>query len=145
MEKESTVTFRSPVESTREAIADPKIEPRNPDRVFDPVGEMPIALNREIAGRPYTAFYFNVVDIWDNPDIGLQKDIDAIEDAYIQKVQYNEIADGEDTFKSFIKEAEKATDCKDSPTAVKIAKIAEWYRFMSKMDEIDQNKRKYGN
>jgi len=145
MPEEKSVTFRSPLEKVAEDIQEPTYESKNPDRPFDTVGEMPIALNREIAGRPYTAHYFNVLDIWDNPDIGLQEDIDAIEDAYVQKVQFNELADGEDTYEKFIKEAEKATDCKDAPKAVRIAKIAEWYKFMSRMDKIDRDKRRYGS
>jgi len=141
---EETNVLRQPI-APKETVQEPTVEPSNPDRVLEMVGEMPIALNREIAGRPYTADYFNVLDIWDNPDIGLQDDINAIEDAYVQKVQFNEIEDGEDTYKAFIKEAEKATDCKDSPKSVRIAKIAEWYRFMSRLDKIDRDKRKYAN
>ena len=119
-------------------------EPKTPDRLHTKEEEAPIALYLEIKGHPYTADYFEVAEIWNDPDIALEEDVMTIEAAYVEKVQGGELEDGPDTFKKFIKEALKATSSEDSPTEVKLAKVAEWYKFMSKLKTIEQNRRRYG-
>lgn len=120
----------------------PAPEAKNPDLVSDTEGtEVPIALYQELNQSPYTAKFFGIEKIWDGD--GFKSDVEAIETAYRDKVANNILADGEDTYKSFIKEAEKATDSTNDPTSVKIAKIAEFIKFMHKMDKIDRNRSKY--
>ena len=119
-------------------------ESKTPDRPYTKEEKSPIGLYLEVKGHPYTADYFEVAEIWNDPDIALEEDVMTIESAYVEKVQGGELEDGPDTFEKFIKEALKATSSVDSPTEIKLAKVAEWYKFMSKLKTIEQNRRRYG-
>jgi len=140
-------TFREPVK--REAETLPKIEPVEQTTTTwgekTPDIETPIALYQEMNGVPYTARFYEIVPLYNDPTLGMREEVDSIEQAYRQKVQFNELKDGKDTFKDFIKQAEKATDCEKSPTNVKIAKIAQWVKFMAEMDKIDKERVRYAN
>ncbi len=134
--------FKSAQPSKSVASA-PAPEPKNPDRVHTIDEEVPIALHEEIKGIPYTANFFEVSEIWDDSDIDMKDDILSIEDAYREKVSSGELQDGEQSFKSFIKEAVKVTNTRNSPSTVKIAKIAAWVSFMSNLADIDRNRKRY--
>lgn len=118
------------------------IEPKNPDRVIseDLEVEAPISLYMEVHGYPYSAKYFDVKSIYDNKDLGMYDEIIDIERAYIKKVESGEYEDSKETFEKFINEAELATGCEYAPKEVKIAKIAEWVRFMNNLTKIDKEK-----
>lgn len=132
------------VAASKEATVSQKIEPKDPDRPVGDSGEKeveaPISHYREINGYPYTAEYFEVKGIYDKPDLEMYDEIMDIEYTYIKKVNNGEYEDSKETFKKFIEEAEKATDCKYAPKEIKIAKIAEWVRFMNNLTEIDKEK-----
>ncbi len=141
-------TFRKPVEKPKkEEIGEEKVRPSLPKSVPVEEGEtdVPVSLHKEIKGIPYSAVYFEIKEIWDDPDLGYKEDIEEIEAWYKEKVQSGEIEDRKESFEEFIKQAEKVTNTKNSPIAVKTAKIAEWVRFMRRMDEIDKNRRRYAN
>jgi len=105
--------------------------------------ETPIALYEQLKGKPYTAEYYDVEDIWDDPDLGMKDDIKAIEKYYVSKVQKNEIADGKDNFKKFVKSLEKAIALSDmSPNTVRISKLAKYIKFMREADKIDERSRR---
>lgn len=100
--------------------------------------ETPVALYEQLKGKPYTAEYYDVEKIWDNPDLDMKKDIKAIEKYYVSKVQRNEIADGKDNFKKFVKSLEKAIGVSDlTPNTVKISKLAKYIKFMLEAEKID--------
>lgn len=139
---DDTVLREATTEDSKQV--DTKVVPKNPDRVIEADTDTPIALYVNLEGYPYTAKHFGVKGIWDNPDIGLNSDILTIEEAYQSKVSSGELEDGVKTYESFVKEAEKATSTKDAPAATKIPKIAEWVKFMSKMDSIDQERKRHG-
>ncbi len=105
--------------------------------------DTPVALYEQIKGKPYTAKYYEVEKIWDNPDLDMKKDVKAIEKYYVSKVQHNEVADGKDNFKKFIKSLEKAIGVSDlTPNTVKISKLAKYIKFMEEADKIDKKSRK---
>lgn len=133
-------TFREAAKPQEEAKSP---EPKSPDRVIDGEGATPVAFYEELEGVPYTAKYFEVEKIWDDPDIGLKDDIKVIENYFKDKVKNAEVEDSKDNYKSYIKELEKATDSKNAPAGVRIAKMAEFAKFMRRMDEIDRLKHKY--
>lgn len=136
-------TFREAVveakETNEETLKETKTEPSVPEEVPAPESktEVPLALYQELEGVPYTAVHFDVKGIWDNPDIGLRKDIETIEQAYRMKVKLKELEDGEESFEHFINEAEEALDIKHAEKTYKISKIAEWVKFMSRMDMME--------
>lgn len=136
--------FKSVTTESKPAESAPAAEPQNPDRVQTKGDDVPIALHEELRGIPYTAEFFEVQDIWKNSKIDMSDDILGIESAYRDKVSSGQLQDGEKSFKDFIKEAEKATNTKNSPPVVKIAKIAKWVEFMNDLSEIDKNRNKYG-
>lgn len=135
-------TFRSASEGSSKEAA-PIAEPQNPARPVDAQTEVPIALQEEVDGVPYTAKYFEVQEIWSDPEIGLKDDIKEIESYYRQKVERRELKDGKSTYEGYIKELEKSTDSKNAPFGVRIAKLAEFARFMRKIEAIDRDKQKY--
>jgi len=146
--KQDAVTFRKPVEkSSIGQQEEHKVVPKTP--IAPPLEAKeedvptPIALHQEIKGIPYTAVYFKVEKIWDDPDISLKDDVEMIEKHYQQKVSAGDLEDGEKTFIKLVKEAEKATDCQDAPANVRIAKIAEFFRFMNRLDKIDKERRRW--
>lgn len=105
--------------------------------------ETPVALYESIKGKPYTAEYYEVSKIWDNPDLDMKSDIKAIEKYYISKVQRNEVADGKDNYKKFIKGLEKAIGLTDlTPNTVRISKLAKYIKFMQEADKIDEKSRR---
>jgi hypothetical protein len=58
-------------------------------------------------------------------------------------VQKNEIADGKDNFKKFVKSLEKAIGLSDmSPNTVRISKLAKYIKFMREADKIDERSRR---
>lgn len=140
----SDTTFRGSSAGEAKPTADSP-SPTTPDVPNRGGTKKPIALYMDMNGYPYSAEYFEIKDIWDNPKLTYKDDLSHIDEYYKNKVESNKIKDGEDSFKELIKEAEKATNTKNSPTSVKIAKIAEWMRFMNKMDKIERNAQTYGN
>jgi hypothetical protein len=141
---ENDVVFRKPVES-KEVVEDKKEEVVDNHKITsgsDDV-ETPIALYEQIKGEPYTAKYYEVSKIWNNPDLDMKSDVKAIEKYYVSKVQRNEIADGKDNFKKFIKGLEKAIGVSDlTPNTVKISKLAKYIKFMQEADKIDAKSRR---
>lgn len=99
--------------------------------------EPPISHYHEVKGVPYTAKYFEATQLWNNPDLGMKKEVLMIEKAYQRKVERNELRDGKDTFDHFIKQAAKATSTEMSPVEVKIAKIARYIALMNDMRMSD--------
>jgi len=143
-EFEDKITFRKPVK--RRAIREEKLpEPKTPDiSVGDSADtDVPVAIYQEIKGIPYTAEFFGIEKIWDNPDVSYREDVEAIEEAYKSKVVAGEIEDSKKAFENFVKEAEKATGCQSAPVNVKLAKIAEFIRFMARLDEIDRQRKRW--
>jgi hypothetical protein len=119
-------------------------EAKNPDPVLEPSKTAePIALYEELNGKPYSAKYFDVGDIWDKSD-SMAEDLRTIDSYYRTKVQMGELEDGPNNYKKLIEEAEKATNTKNSNFNLRVAKIAEFVRFMEKMDKIDRERIRYG-
>jgi len=144
-EEKDTITFRKPVKKER-TEAEKAPEPKIPEASAGDEGtetDVPIAVYRDIMGVPYTAKFFGIEKIWDSPDVSYQEDVETIEEAYREKVASGELEDGEKTFKEFIKQAEKATNCQNSPVNVKLAKIAEFVRFMARLDRIDKERKRW--
>ena len=127
----------SVLKKTVEEVKTEKVKPANPDVVVESSVEAPIALYTNLEGYPYTAKYFEVKGIWDNPDIGLKDDILTIEQAYKKQVAMGKVKDSTETYKKFIKKAEKATQTEDAPASTKIPKIASWVKFMEELDYAD--------
>lgn len=142
---EDTFAFRKAKEQKGQVdYVEPIVE--NRDRGITPAQDgvdTPIALYQEIKGEPYTAKYYEVEKIWDNPDLDMKKDIKSIEKYYVSKVQRNEIADGKDNYKKFIKGLEKAVGLTDlTPNTVRISKLAKYIKFMEEADRIDRKSRR---
>mgnify|MGYP000892592443 CR=1 FL=1 len=140
---EDTSKFRTAVEA-KEAEVEEKVVDKH--KITSGSGDdvdTPIALYEQIKGKPYTAKYYDVEKIWDNPDLDMKDDIKAIEKYYVSKVQHNEVADGKDNFKKFVKGLEKAIGVTDlTPNTVKISKLAKYIKFMEEADKIDRKSRK---
>lgn len=134
--------FRKAIEPVE--FIEPKVE--EGERSITPTQEgvdTPIALYEQLKGKPYTAEYYEVGKIWDNPDLDMKGDIKDIERYYVSKVQHNEVADGKDNFKKFIKSLEKAIGLTDlTPNTVRISKLAKYIKFMEEADKIDKKSRK---
>jgi len=143
MAEQVSTTFRTATPAPSSAKSGPSVEAQNPDRPSVEVNA-PIALYEEVNGRPYAVDYFDVEGIWDDPDLDMRDDMQLIDKAYRSRVQNQKIKDGTDTYKAFIQEAEKATNTKNAPTSVKVAKLAEYVKFMEGLYRIDRNVRKYG-
>ncbi len=144
---EDTSKFRTATEVKEEREQEAKVEEKVVDKHKIPSGsddvDTPIALYEQIKGKPYTAKYYDVEKIWDNPDLDMKDDIKAIEKYYVSKVQHNEVADGKDNFKKFVKGLEKAIGVTDlTPNTVKISKLAKYIKFMEEADKIDRKSRK---
>lgn len=119
-------------------------EAKNPDRVTETRDSVDsVALYQELKGLPYTADFFDVKEIWDNPKLSLKEDVEAIEEAYRAKVYSGEVKDGVESYEEMVKEAEAATESKNSPPQVRVAKIAAFVRFMNEVDKIDKARRTY--
>lgn len=139
---ENNVVFRKPEPEVKVEVKEVK-EVKKPDINVSGEVETPVALYEQIKGEPYTAKYYEVSKIWDNPDLDMKSDIKAIEKYYVSKVQRNEIADGKDNFKKFIKGLEKAIGVSDlTPNTVKISKLAKYIKFMQEADKIDAKSRR---
>lgn len=139
---ENNVVFRTPEPEAKVEVKEVK-EVKKPDIAVSGEVETPVALYEQIKGEPYTARYYEVSKIWDNPDLDMKSDVKSIEKYYVSKVQRNEIADGKDNFKKFIKGLEKAIGVSDlTPNTVKISKLAKYIKFMQEADKIDAKSRR---
>lgn len=135
--------FREAVKKT-DPVEEKAPETKSPARpVNGEDKEVPIALHQDLTGKPYTAKYYEIETIWDNPDIDMQDDVVAIEEYYKQKVQNGDYEDGKETYKKMINEISKATNSRDSRKEVQIAKIAEWVRFMGRLEKIDRDVKRW--
>jgi len=142
---ENSSEFRKAVEP-QEVKEEAKVEVKDNHQITSGTGDdidTPVALYEQIKGKPYTAEYYEVEKIWDNPDLDMKSDVKAIEKYYVSKVQRNEVADGKDNYKKFIKGLEKAIGLTDlTPNTVRISKLAKYIKFMQEADKIDQRSRK---
>lgn len=111
-------------------------EVKNPDRP-EGGGPTPIALYSELEGKPYSAKFFEVEDIYKESE-SLAEELDFIDRYYREKVQRGELEDGKKTYKNMIKEAEKATDTKNAGNNLKIAKISAFLKYMGNLKKIDK-------
>lgn len=110
--------------------------------VGDSKTEVPVALYKTLEGKPYTAEYFGVSKIWDNKDLGMKKEVEAIEEYYIKQVQRKDIADSKKAFEKYIKNMEKAVGVSDTtPRETRISKLAEYVKFMLRVERIDKDAR----
>lgn len=129
--------------STESQAVSEKVDPKDPARVTgDAKTEVPIALYQEIEGRPYASEFFELSSIWDSQD-SLKTDLESIDQYYKSQVQSGELQDGKKTFEGLIKQAEKVTGTTQANQNVRIAKIAEFFRFMNKMKEIDKQRERW--
>ena len=136
----SDATFRAPVEATATPAAPPP-EPQNPDvPTGDP--EVPIALHEEINGRPYSADYFGMSEIWGDHE-SLSGDLQAIDSYYRNQVASGALKDGIESFKALIKDAEKLTGTKNAGDNLKVAKIAEYVKFMQRMNKLESDAKRW--
>lgn len=138
-----STTFRTAVEPQAEA---PAPEGKDPGNVIEGAKEntTPIALYHELKGKPYSAVYFEVGDIWDRSE-SLKADLMDIDEYYRNQVSSGKLADGVDSFKALIHEAEKITQTKNANFNLKVGKIAEFVKFMNRMDEVERNSERYAN
>lgn len=128
-------TFRTATPTKNPAV-EAKIVEKTPDRVSDIKTDVPIAFYKEMNDKPYSAGFFEVTQYHDMNE-SLKADLDMIDDAYKSRVAKGTYEDGPDTFKEMIKEAEKVTDTKLSNTNIKVAKVAEYLRFMERLKKVD--------
>jgi len=145
--KSEALTFRKAVKQDKKGEKEEKVIPKTPQA---PTPELekseeitPIALHEELKGVPYTAVYFEIDRVWDSPDLSFKEDVEAIENYYRQKVASGEIEDSKKTYEELIKKGEKATNTKNAPANLKIAKIAEFFKFMARLDKIDKERRRW--
>jgi len=134
--------FRSePKEEAKVEVVEEKPVPHDVNVGVDSKTEVPVALYKTLEGKPYTAEFFGVSKIWDSPDIGMKKEVEAIEDYYVKQVQRKEIADSKKSFEKYIKTMEKAVGVSDlTPRETRISKLAEYVRFMLRVERIDKEK-----
>lgn len=138
---ENNVVFRSPQPQV-EAKEVTGEESKPHDIIPNADIEAPVALYESLKGRPYTAEYYEVSKIWDNPDLDMKSDVKAIEKYYVSQVQKNVVADGKDNYKKFIKGLEKAIGLSDmTPNTVRISKLAKYIKFMQEAERIDEKSR----
>lgn len=113
---------------------------KSPDRPHAAEGNVPIALYEEMRGVPYSAVYFGVEGILKDATPEMRQGLKEIDAAYRLKVQGNELKDGTESFRAFVKEGIKATGSEHMPDGVKIARVAEFVRFMSRIKDMDARK-----
>lgn len=136
---EGSTTFKAPVAQKPSTPLPKGKEPMVHENVDV---DVPIALHEEVKGKPYSAEYFELGEIW--ADHGsLESDLKAIDSYYRERVASGNLKDGVETFKSLIRDAEKVTDTKNANPNLKVAKIAEYMRFMERMDKIDQERSRW--
>lgn len=132
-------------EAVRQAVVKPSksapvAEPKNPDRPVSGVSvNVPVSLHEEINGTPYSAVFFGVTDLSADSDLSFGENAKKIDSAYRDMVEKGELEDGEASFKAFIKDAIKATDSEHAPVRIKMAKVAEFVRFMSRLERIGKD------
>lgn len=120
------------------AASIPVAEPTNPGRPVSADGDVPLALYEELKGVPYSSVYFEVKSLDDDENLGFGDTAKVIDRAYREKVQRGELQDGKDSYDAFIKEAIKATGSQHAPVGVKMAKVAEFVKFMTSLKKIDK-------
>ena len=115
-----------------------KVVPQNPDRVIEDATEPPIAMYLEMKGKPYAANYFDVYAYKDMNE-SLKDDLTLIDRAYIERVSKGTYQDSKKNYEEMNKEAEQVTGTKLSNTSIKIAKIAEYLKFMERIKKIEED------
>lgn len=95
--------------------------------------------------KPYTVEYFELSDLWDDPDGGFTEEVSVIDEYFTKQIEKGEISNDINSVKKALKEIEKLNDLKDEDRkTVKIGTIAAYVKFLMEVDGIKYNTRKYG-
>jgi hypothetical protein len=95
-------------------------------------------------GKSYIADYYGIGEGWDEKHV-FGDELNQIEAYFENLIERGEISNDTQAVKTLIKKYEKILGLDKTQRAViKIAKVAEYTKFLEKAREIDINRQKYG-
>lgn len=144
MAEATSTTFREKVEVNEQTQAPrPVSTERGPQ---ESSVEVPYLDYESANSKPFSVEYFNLGDLWDDPEGGFTDEVSTIEEYFAKKIETGELANSISAVKHELKEIEKLHDLKDEERmTVKIGTIASYIKFLNETDGIKFNSRKYAN
>lgn len=107
--------------------------------------EAPYLDYETINKKPYLADHFELGDTWDDPAGGFPKELSIIEGYIENEIKSGKIGNDISSAKEILKLAEKMTNTKkETRMTVKIPIIAEYMKFLMKVDKVKFNAQRYG-
>lgn len=95
--------------------------------------------------KPYPVDYFELGDLWDDPQGGFSEEVETINSYLKSKVEKGEIANTIKAAKYELNQLEKMNNLKHEERAVvKIGTLAAYIKFLTETDNLKTNLRKYG-
>lgn len=115
----------------------------------DPVGDLkvePPYTDYETAHHfPFIVDYYELGQYW-NMDDAYTKEVDTIENYLRGRIGRGEVSNSLEAIKEVIKGIEKTAGVlKTDPTVVRVGKVAAYTKFLSEVDGLNTNARKYGS
>lgn len=106
--------------------------------------EVPYLDYEKTAGHPHTVDYFELGDMWADPDGGFSKEVSLIEEYLSSKISNGELLNDQKAVKDFLKKMEKTNNLHtESNKIVRIETLAEYVKFLMKTDKIKFNMKRY--
>lgn len=134
-----------------------KIEPTVTEVKVDKpikVGAVPSVSNVEVPytsyevehGKPLSADYFELGDMWNDANGGFSKEVSTIEEYFTKKIESGEIENSTKVIKDKLKSFEKlANTHKDERKTIRLETVSAYIKFLMDSDNIRYNIKRYGN
>lgn len=107
--------------------------------------EPPYLDYQSVNKKPFSVDYFELGDLWDDPDGGFADEVSTVENYFKQLIESGEIENSPSAVKNKLKQIEKTVNTsKDERKVVRLGTIASYLRFLTETSGIRRNVKKYG-
>lgn len=135
-------TFRTKVEPTVE----PEVKGKETTSDGESKVEVPYTDYEKQNNHPFVVDHYQLGDTWKEDLGGFEPEVTLIEEFISDKINKGEIPNNVNAVKEAIKKIEKLTNIdKNERSLVKIETVAEYVKFLMKVDKIHFNINRYAN
>lgn len=108
--------------------------------------EVPYTAYESEHGKPLSADYFELGDLWNDANGGFSKEISTIEEYFTKKIESGEIENSIKAIKEKLKSFEKLSNThKDERKTIRLETVSAYVKFLMDSDNIRYNIKRYGN
>lgn len=140
--KMDSTTARTPVKSGEATSVSLEQKTPSTGQVDDKV-QVPYTEYKKANSRPYVADYFELGDLWKDPQSGKSPEVENIEQYFMDKINSGELANDTNVIKEELKKMEKLNNISKEPRAVvKMGILSAHIEFLKKSENIKLGQKK---